>query len=103
MEKIRDNLADTLDLAQYQPLYNTLKSKLADLHLNQASVLDQLSQEAQEEVLVNINLARNWQIKLLERIHSLSVNQATAAVTNKTQHAKLPEIKLSTFSGNFDE
>ena len=72
--------------------------------MNQASVLDQLSQEAQEEVLVNINLARNWQIKLLERIHSLSVNQqGTATVTSKKQHAKLPEIKLLTFSGNFDE
>ena len=67
-------------------------------------MLDQLSQEAQEEVLVNINLARNWQIKLLERLHSLSVNQqATATVTSKKRHAKLPEIKLLTFSGNFDE
>ena len=103
-EQIRDKLADTLDLAQYQPLYNTFKSKLADLHLNQASVLDKLSQEAQEEALVNINLARNWQVKLLERIHSLSVNQqATATVTSKKRHAKLPKIKLLTFSGNFDE
>ena len=101
-EQIRDKLADTLALAQYQPLYGTLKSRLADLHLNQASVLDQLSQEAQEEVLVNTNLARNWQIKLLERIHSLSANQqATATITNKKRHAKLPEIKLLTFSGKF--
>ena len=74
-EQIRDKLADTLDLAQYQRLYDTLKTQLADLHLNQASIHDQLSQDVQEEVLVNINLARNWQVKLLERIHSLSVNQ----------------------------
>ena len=65
---------------------------------------DELSKEAQDEVLVNINLARNYQVKLLERIHSLSVNQqATATIRNKKRHAKLPEIKLLTFSGNFDE
>ena len=40
----------------------------------------------------------------MERIHSLLVNQqATATIPNKKQHAKLPEIKLLTFSGNFDE
>ena len=103
-EQIRDKLADTLDLAQYQPLYDTLKSRLDELHLNQASVLDQLSQQVQDEVLVNINLARNWQAKLLERIHSLSVNQqATATITSKKPHSKLPEIKLLTSNGNFDE
>ena len=97
VEHIRDKLADTLDVAQYQPFYDTLKSQLADLHLNQASIHDQLSQEVQDEVLVNINLARNWKVKLLERIHSLSVNQQATAT------AKLPEIKLLTFSGNLDE
>ena len=103
-EQIRDKLADTLGLAQYQPLYDSLRAQLADLYLNYASIHDQLSQEAQEEVLVNINPARNWQVKLLETIHSLSVNQqVTATVPNKNRHAKLPEIKLLTFSGNFDE
>ena len=83
-EHIRDQLADTLDLAQYQPLYDTFKSRLADLQLNQAAIHNQLSQEVQDEVLVNVNLATNWQVKLLERIHSLSVNQqATATVPNK--------------------
>ena len=63
-----------------------------------------MSQDGQEEVLVNINIARNWQVKLLERIHSLTVNQqASATTTNKNRHAKLPKIKLLTFSGNFDE
>ena len=63
-----------------------------------------MSQDAQEEVLININIARNWQVKLLERIHSLTVNQqASATKTTKKRHAKLPEIKLLTFSGNYDE
>ena len=104
VEQIRDKLTDTLDIAQYQPLYDDLKSSLADLQLNQLSIHDQMSQDAQEEVLVNINIAKNWQAKLLERIHSLTVNQqASATTTNKKRHAKLPEIKLLTFSGNFDE
>ena len=55
--QVKDQLAETLDLTQNQPLYNFLKSKLTDLHLNHASVADQLSQETQDEVLVNINLA----------------------------------------------
>ena len=61
--QVKDQLAETLDLTQYQPLYDFLKSKLTDLHLNHASVADQLSQETQDEVLVNINLAKTLQIK----------------------------------------
>ena len=103
-EHIRDQLAETIDLSQYQPIYDPLKSRLADLQLNQSAIHEQLSQEVQDEVLVNINLARSWQVKLLERIHSLSVNQqATANVPIKKRRAKLPMIKLFTFSGNFDE
>ena len=47
-------------------------------------------------------MAKTWQIKLLERINSLN-QQPTATVTSKKHHAKLPEIKLLIFSGNFNE
>ena len=47
-------------------------------------------------------MTKTWQIKLLERINSLN-QQPTATVTSKKRHAKLPKIKLLTFSGNFDE
>ena len=70
--QVKDQLAEILYLTQYQPLYDFLKSKLTHLHLNHASVADQLSQETQDEVLVNIDLAKTWQIKLLERINSLN-------------------------------
>ena len=100
--RVKDQLAETLDLTQYQPLYDFLKSKLADLHLNHASVADQLSQETQDEVLVNIDLAKTWQINLLERKNSLN-QQPTTIVTSKKRHTKLPEIKLLTFSGNFND
>ena len=54
-ELIQDKLADTLDLAQYQPLYDTLKTRLADLRLNQLSVHYQMSQDAQAELLVSVD------------------------------------------------
>ena len=100
--EVKDQLAETLDLTQYQSLYNSLKSKLANLHLNHASVADQLSPEIQDEVLVNIDLAKTWQIKLLEKINSIN-QQPITTVISKKHRAKSPEIKLLTFSGNFDE
>ena len=62
-----------------------------------------MSQADQEEVLVNVDIARNWQIKLLERINLLTVHQQASATAPKKHHAKLPEIKLLTFTGNYDE
>ena len=43
-----------------------------------------------------------WQIKLLERINSLN-QQPTTTAPSKKRHTKLPDTKLLTFSGNFDE
>ena len=62
-----------------------------------------MSQDIQEEVLVNLGIARNWQVKFLERIHSLTVNQQASATTPKKRHAKLPKIKLLTFGEDYDE
>ena len=38
-EQIRDKLADTLELAQYQSLYNEIKARLATLELNQPTCI----------------------------------------------------------------
>ena len=102
-QHVKDRLADTLELTQYQQLYDDLKTRLSTLKLDRQAIADQKSQADQEEVLVNIDVARNWQIKLLERIHSLTVYQQVSATMPKKCHAKLPEIKLLTFSGNYDE
>ena len=87
-EQIRDKFSDTLDLAQYQPLYDDLKSSLADLQLNLHSIHEQMSQDAQKEVLVNKNIARNWQ-----RIHSLTVNQQVSITT--TNKKVMPNCQRS--------
>ena len=79
------------------------KIRLSSLDLDQHAITDQMSQADQEEVLVNVDIARNWQIKLLERVNSLTVNQRVSATTPKKRDTKLPEIKLLTFTGNYDE
>ena len=89
------------DINQYRR--GRVKTRLSTLELNRLSITDQMSQDIQEEVLVNLGIARNWQVKLLERIHSLTVNQQVSATTPKKHHAKLPEIKLLTFGENYDE
>ena len=44
-EHVRDKLADTPELTQYQPLYDDLKTRLAALELNQLSIHGQMSQD----------------------------------------------------------
>ena len=102
-QHVRDRLADTIELTQYQPLYDDLKNCVSTLDLDRLTIVDQMTQADQEEVLVNVDIARKWQIKLLERVNSLTVNPQASATTPKKHHAKLPEIKLLTFSGNYDE
>ena len=82
-EHIPDKLADTLELAQYQQLFDDLKTRLAALELNQRSILDQMSQDVQEEVLVDKEIARDWQVKLLKRIHTLADSQQASSTTPK--------------------
>ena len=102
-QHVRDRLADTLELTQYQQLYDNLKNHVLSLDLDRHAITDQMSQADQEEVLVNVDIARNWQIKLLEGVNSLTVNQQASATTPKKRHAKLPEIKLLTLNENYDE
>ena len=100
---VRDRLADTLELTQYQPLYDDLKNCMSTLDQDRLTIADQITQADQEEVLVNVDIARKWQIKLLERVNSLTVNQQASATPLKNRHVKLPEIKLLSFSWNYDE
>ena len=102
-QHLKDRLADTLELTRYQPLYDDLKTRLSTLDLDRLSITDQMFQADQDEVLVNVDIARNWQIKLLERIHSLTVYQQASATMPKKASCKLLEIKLLTYSGNYDE
>ena len=54
------------------------------------------------EVQAALNVARGWQVKLLERVSFIVTNRQFTPVIKK-QSLKLPEIKLITFKGDFDE
>ena len=80
---VRDRLADTLEQTQYQLLYDDLKNRLSRLDVDRHAITEHMSQADQEEVLVNVDIARNWQIKLLERINSLTVHQQASTTMPK--------------------
>ena len=64
---------------------------------------DDLTQVTQGEVLASLSSARCWQIKLLERINFISSMSNVQSTVVKKKFGRLPEIKLVTFKGNFDE
>ena len=54
------------------------------------------------EVQAALIVARDWQLKLLERINFIVLTRQVTSVVKK-RSVKLPEIKLVTFKGEFDE
>ena len=70
-----------------------------------ADLTEELTQVEHGEVYASLSNARSWQVKLLEHIglnfiKSFSTNSSTVT---KKKHGRLPEVKLATFKGNFDE
>ena len=57
----------------------------------------------------NVSDARGWQIKLMDRVNFLKLFSANANanvnvnVVPKTKPGRLPEVKLTVFTGNFEE
>ena len=62
-----------------------------------------MTQVDQGEVYASLSNARSWQIKLLERINFIKSFSTNARTVTKKKHGRLPEVKLTTFKGNFDE
>ena len=62
-----------------------------------------MTQVDQGEVYASLSNARSWQIKLLERINFIKSFSTNASTITKKKHGRLPEVKLTTFKGNFDE
>ena len=55
------------------------------------------------EVYASLSNARSWQIKLLERINFIKSFSTNDSTVTKKKHGRLPEVKLATFKGNFNE
>ena len=62
-----------------------------------------MTQVEQGEVYASLSNARSWQVKLLERTNFIKSFSTNCSTVTKTKHGRLPEVKLATFKGNFDE
>ena len=56
----------------------------------------------QGEVQATLNVTKGWRVKLLERVNFIIASQQVTT-TVKKRSVKLPEIKLITFKGDFNE
>ena len=100
---VRDQLAKSYDQENYANLFEEFKQSINNLEQSHADLSEDLSQVEQGEVYASLGNARSWQVKLLERINfikSMSTNQNTVT---KKKFGRLPEVKLVTFKGNFEE
>ena len=103
--KVRDQLAESYDQETYTNLLEEFKQSINTLEQSHAGLSEDLTQVEQGEVYASLSNARSWQVKLLERINfikSISTNLSRPTVTKK-KFGRLPEVKLATFKGNFDE
>ena len=55
------------------------------------------------EVYASLSNARSWQVKLLERVNFIKSFLTNSSTVTKKKYGRLPEVKLATFKGNFDE
>ena len=62
-------------------------------------ICQRVNQERYKQPLI---VARGWQAKLLERMYFITLARQVTPVIKK-RAAKLPEIKLVTFKGEYDE
>ena len=62
-----------------------------------------MAQVEQGEVYASLSNARSWQVKLLERINFIKSFSTNASTVTKKKHGRLPEVKLATFKGDYDE
>ena len=63
----------------------------------------ELTQVEQGEVYASLSNASSWQVKLLERVNFIKSFSTNSSTVTKKKYGRLPEVKLATFKGNFDE
>ena len=101
--KVRDQLAVIYDQDTYTSLLEELKQIINVVEQSSADLTKELTQVEQGEVYASLSNARSWQVKLLERINFFKSFSTNASTVTKKKHGRLPEVKLATFKGNFDE
>ena len=101
--KVRDQLAESYDQDTYTSLLEELKQIINVFEQTSADLTEELTQVEQGEIYASLSNVRSWQIKLLERINFIKSFSTNASTVTKKKHGRLPEVKLTTFKGNFDE
>ena len=100
---VRDQLAEPYDQITYTKLCDNFKQQISELESAYAAGSDNLTQVQQGEVLASLSCAWCWQIKPLERINFINSMSNVQSTVVKKKFGRLPEVKLVTFKGNFDE
>ena len=101
--KVRDQLAELYDQETYTNLLDEFKQSINTLEQSHADLSEDLTQVEQGEVYASLSNARSWQVKLLECINFIKSISTNLITVTKKNFGRLPEVKLATFKGNFDE
>ena len=102
--KVRDQLAESYDQDTYTNLLEEFKQSINTLEQSHAGLSEDLTQVEQGEVYTSLSNARSWQVKLLEHINFIkSLSTTNPSTVTRKKFGRLPEVKLATFKGNFDE
>ena len=101
--KVRDQLAESYDQDTYTSLLEELKQNINVVEQSRADLTEELTQVEQGEVYTSLSNARSWQVKLLECVNFIKSFSTNTSTVTKKKHGRLPEVKLATFKGNFDE
>ena len=101
--KVRDQLAESYDQDTYTNLLDELKRSIYVIEQSSADLTEELTQVEQGEVYASLSNARSWQVKLLERINFIKSFLTNSSTVTKKKYGRLPEVKLATLKGNFDE
>ena len=101
-QTVCNRLTESLDYDSYKSLLDNLKVRITELEAAARTEEGNLLASESGEVQAALVVARGWQVKLLERMHFIKLARQVTPVVNK-RSAKLPEIKLVTFKGEYDE
>ena len=101
--KVRDQLAESYDQDTHTSLLDELKQSINVIEQSSADLTEELTQVEQGEVYASLSNVRRWQVKLLERINFIKPFLTNSSTVIKKKYGRLPEVKLATFKGNFDE
>ena len=101
--KVRDQLAESYDQDTYTNLLDELKQTINVIEQASDDLTEELTQVEWGEVYASFSNARSWQVKLLERVNFIKSFSTNSSTVTKKKYGRLPEVKLATFKGNFDE